>query len=176
MPQLKTPKNISFSPDKTPKQEPIKGEGIWSMTPSWRFCKADVDHDRWSICAGAEKDLIDDECAEGGTSITFSPTGHVCREILKHLISRESMTWGEIMQQSGGRSKGTNSHAIPISSLNRKAQDRINHLKIVNDSIFSLRIGGIKRIFGFINPSDGSMDILWYDRDHSVCKSKKKHT
>ena len=85
------------------------------------------------------------------------------------------MTWQEIEQQSGGRSKGTNSHPIPVDQLTKEARDRLLELQIDDvDELFSLRLEGKVRVFGV--RSGHVMQLLWFDFEHSICESKKKNT
>ncbi|MGL6008008.1 MAG: hypothetical protein ACRC1D_00980, partial [Culicoidibacterales bacterium] len=58
-------------------------------TPVWKFSKIDFEHERWGFTD--QKDLL---------------------TILHKLKSFEGMTLAEIKSQSGGRSRGSNSHYI----------------------------------------------------------------
>ncbi len=83
------------------------------------------------------------------------------------------MTWGEVTSGSGGRTAGTNSHAVPVQNLARKARKRLVEIKQDDlDELFSLRIGGRKRVFGIRD--DPTFHILWYDPHHEVYPSKSR--
>lgn len=89
-------------------------------------------------------------------------------EIIKQLHNFDSMEWEEI--------KGASHHFINVSDLSNIA---INQLKSISqddiEQIFSFRISAKQRIFCL--PLDrGIARLLWYDPNHEVCPSKKKHT
>lgn len=121
--------------------------GWYDKKPSWVFSR--WDKKLWSIdlCDNLQEDLI------------------------KLLISYEGMTWKEIMQSSGGRKNGTNSHFISMNDICSKAQKRAHELYLDIDEIFSLRLGSRKRLFGSIQ--DGVFSIIWYDPNHEICPIKK---
>lgn len=86
-------------------------------------------------------------------------------EILNELINLENMNWNDI--------KHNGSHNIAVESLTeRDPQKKLNDAGY--DEVFSLRLTGRKRIFGILQ--NGVLDILWYDKEHEICKSNKKHT
>ena len=131
-----------------PKKIPKQASTIISyktLHPSWCFSRSDDSSERWSIMQITKNELL---------------------ELKNRLSSYERMTWAEI--------EGDENHFIPIGSMIKDAQDRAYDIKIYQDSLFSLRISGRKRLFGFIQ--EGVFFIIWYDRNHEVCISHKKHT
>lgn len=88
-------------------------------------------------------------------------------EVLKFIQSVEKITWAEIKQTSGGKSKGTNHHSLEFEKFSPEAHVRIQDLNfdhIVGDSLFSLRINNLTRLYGvreqaFFRP-------IWYDPFH----------
>ena len=99
------------------------------------------------------------------------------KEILPKLQGFESMTWIKIMQVSGGKAKGrgTNNHFISVEDLTRKAQNRLVEINQGDvDQLFSLRLGGTKRIYGIRDRR--VLKLLWYDPNHEVCPSSKFRT
>jgi len=123
---------------------------------SWQFSRIDKDHERW----GWSK-LEAQACWEMFTS--------------GHLANIETMTWREIKSASGGKANGTNSHSIPVDQLSKEAQARLTELKLDDqDSIFSMRLTGTLRIFGF--QAGSAFKVLWHDPNHEVCPSQKKNT
>lgn len=93
--------------------------------------------------------------------------GDVLREILQKLQSFESMTWSEI--------EGRRHHSISRETLSKKAQERLEEIHMDDiDEVFSLAIGGTERIFGV--RERGVFKVLWWDPDHQVCPSHKKHS
>ena len=124
-----------------------------SQRPVWSFSKADFGVDKWNFqnCQFKEGD------------------------ILKKLRDFENMTWGEIIQASGGRKNGTNHHFIPFNKMIKNAQRRAEELKILEfEGLFSLRLSGTQRLFGILR--DGIFRIVWFDNNHEICESNKRHT
>ena len=100
---------------------------------------------------------------------------HFCYEILSKLVDYEGMTWNEILNATGGKgSRGTKNHPIEINSLVKTARKRLEELNIVESSLVSLTVGSKGRLWGWI--AEGTMNILWFDPEHEICPSKKKHT
>ena len=88
-------------------------------------------------------------------------------DILPKLRDFESMTWSEIKQAAGGRTKGTNSHTVSVEKLSQKAKNRL--LEIHQDDVkdlFSLRLTGKRRIYGIRDRR--ALKLLWFDKDHTV--------
>ncbi len=98
----------------------------------------------------------------------FYCNGHVAlREVIDGLRPFESMTWGEI--------EGSRHHFISRGSIIAAAQKRLRDTRQDDvDELFSLRLGGKKRVFGI---RDGSvLRLLWWDPKHQICPSVPKHT
>jgi hypothetical protein len=128
-------------------------DSFLSQRPVWSFAKADFGNNKWNFqnCQFKEGD------------------------ILKKLSAFENMTWGEIFQTSGGRTNGTNHHYIPFEKMIKNAQKRAEELKILEfEELFSLRLNGRQRLFGIL--IDGIFRIVWFDNNHEICESNKKHT
>lgn len=88
-------------------------------------------------------------------------------EIIPKLQQYESMTWGEV--------EGAESHFVDVDNCSRKAQKRLGEIDLDDlEQLFSLRIGGKKRIFGWRRES--VFYVLWWDPVHRVFPSPKKHT
>jgi hypothetical protein len=89
------------------------------------------------------------------------------RRVLKRLQDFESMKWGEIL--------GADHHAIPAERLIQKARDRLAEIKQDDaDEVISLHVTGKERVYGI---RDGSaLKLLWWDPEHEICPSEKKHT
>ena len=67
----------------------------------------------------------------------------------------------------------SNNHDDDISKLGKTAQLRLKELGYTDyDKIYSLRLEGKIRIFGF--RTQNYMDIVWVDLDHSVYPLKNK--
>lgn len=89
------------------------------------------------------------------------------REVMEKLHSFETMKQDDITKSG--------SHSIETYNLSKEAKDRLTEIKLDDiDEIMSFRMNGKGRV---ICHSDGSlMRILWWDPDHLVCPSKKRHT
>ena len=87
--------------------------------------------------------------------------------ILSKMRSWETMTWNEI--------EGRRDHSINIDSLSDTAKKRLAEIQLDDiDEVFSLHIDGKKRLFGIRDRN--IFKVLWWDREHQVCPSLKKHT
>lgn len=93
---------------------------------------------------------------------------------LSYLISRlhdlETQTWSDIFKD---RKKH---HPIEVSKLIPEAQKLLTVNREDIDEVFSLHISAKERLFGIIEPGVGVLDIIWWDPEHKICPSNKKHT
>ena len=88
-------------------------------------------------------------------------------QILQKLRQFDTMRWKEI--------EGPDHHAIERDKLSKEAQERLTKIKQDDvDEIFSFHFSGKPRIIG-IRDRD-VVRLLWWDPDHGVCPSVKKHT
>ena len=118
-----------------------------AQAPCWRFGKRKKGNHKWSI-------------SQENWSVWEN-------EILPKLVDFESMTWNEIKN-------GPNSHNVSVGRIIEEAQDDLTANKLIYDEVFSLRLTGKKRIWGFLE--NGVLNIIWYDAEHEICPSLKKHT
>ena len=94
-------------------------------------------------------------------------------KIYPKLLDFEKITWEEIRLQTHSNKGKSNNHEIDITDLCSEAQRRLKILKFDDrDKIYSLRLGGTERIFGFKELN--YLDIIWVDLTHEVCPTKKK--
>ncbi len=88
-------------------------------------------------------------------------------KIIDRLKSFESMTWADIV--------GSDNHSIPIYNLSHGAKKRLSQINIHEiEELFSFHLTGKERIWGI--REEEKCKILWWDPDHLVCPSIKKHT
>lgn len=128
--------------------EKVNADSYLNHNPIWRFYKSDDSHDKWGL----------------KSNCNFN------EELLDRLEDLESMTWSDI--KIGAKKEN---HFINISELCREAQKRItDDLKLDVDQLFSIRVTGRKRLWGILE--QGVFSIIWYDPNHEVCPSLKKHT
>ena len=128
-------------------------EQYYAQCPAWAF--KNTDQEMWAF----SKEHIGE---------------HIWSEILSKLMAFETQTWKDILIVAK-----TNNHSINVSSLNKKAQDRLNENHIEAESIISLRLSGNHRLYGYM--TGRVFNILWFDDNHGdnsscVCRSKLKHT
>ena len=70
---------------------------------------------------------------------------------------------------------GGGSHPVPLSRLCNDAQKRLKAIKHDDvDQLMSFRLSGRQRVWCRMN--NNIMSVLWWDPDHQVCPSTKKHT
>lgn len=95
-------------------------------------------------------------------------------KIYPKLVDFEKITWTNIKEQShmkNGR-KVSNNHYIGFEHLSREAIERLSDLKLDdNDQIYSMRLEGTIRIYGFREQS--TLDIVWVDYNHK--QGKQEH-
>jgi len=116
----------------------------------WRLGRFDSEHRIWGEC-------------------NFTTANDV-RDLLSKMKDYETRTWNEIKTDVGGRCRGNNSHFISIDKLCKDAQKRLEELHLDDvEELYSLRLTGTKRLFGI--RVGASLEILWYDPDHSICPS-----
>jgi hypothetical protein len=89
------------------------------------------------------------------------------QNLLHKIFDSQRLSWQNL--------RDNGSHLVQVSDLCSKAQKRLFELcKDDCDELFSLRVTGCKRIWGI---KDGSiLWLLWWDPEHEVCPSHKKHT
>jgi hypothetical protein len=91
-------------------------------------------------------------------------------EVLKFLADVSRSTWNEIKTQTtGGKNRRKKHHDQPVDGLCKEAQDRLSALhldEIFPGEIFRFRLGGTKRLWGFV--VEGVFYVIWWDRDHKV--------
>jgi hypothetical protein len=88
-------------------------------------------------------------------------------EVREKLRYFESMTLSEIL--------GRNNHLVPVSQLCKDARDRLAQLRLDDlEELLSLHLTGIKRVWGILEHN--VVILLWWDPEHRICPSLKKHT
>jgi len=130
---------------KIPKEDP-KTNSFYGLIPSFSFCKYD----------------------SGAPWATSSDGKPSVDSLFHNLRGVEGMTWGGIIQASGGRTHGTNSHYMPIHKLTKEAQSRAERMGLIGQELFSLRTQNTVRIWGVIEPKTGCFFVIWYDPEHKV--------
>ena len=107
---------------------------------------------------------IDDEGQWGWNNIS-------CPDFLRNIWDKmrnfETMTWGQIL--------GRSHHMIPVNDIIKPAQERLRELKHDDqEELVSFRIGGRERLWAIRSETEAF--LLWWDPNHEICPSPKKHT
>lgn len=93
--------------------------------------------------------------------------GKLLLEIREKLKSFESMKLSEII--------GKDNHPVEVSRLCKRAQDRLDELHLDDiEQLLSLHLTGPKRVWGILEHN--VVILLWWDPNHEICPSLKKHT
>lgn len=89
------------------------------------------------------------------------------QEFLQKIFDSQKLTW-QALRENG-------SHFVEVGTLCPAAQKRLTELqKDEYAELFSLRLTGKNRVWGI---KDGNiLWLLWWDPEHQVCPSHKKHT
>lgn len=152
MSKNKKVKGQSVSGNKNISLQALKTEKYYDKYPKWAFSKCDFEHEKWGVSCN-----------------------HMLDNLLIALRNFEGMSWGEILGATNGRNHNTRSHHVPIENLDDEAVERLKELNLDDyDELCSLAVDGRKRVWGVIN--DGVYNIIWYDLNHEICESKKRHT
>ena len=94
----------------------------------------------------------------------------IWKEIHSKLSEFERKTWKEILIKEKHRN-----HSILVSEICPEAQKRLRKIKQDDiDELVSLRLTGQKRVWGI--KERNILKVLWWDPNHTVCPSPKKHT
>lgn len=116
--------------------------------PVWQLKILDMEHPAWGWKNLSSADLHD---------------------VLSKLKNYETMKWKEI------RANLQYNHYIPTANVHSDAQKRLRELQLDDfEELFRLRLGGKQRVWGILERY--IFKILWWDPDHTVCSSEKKHT
>lgn len=123
MPKVKT------SPTDREVRQGADPDNYLRQTPVWRFSDFDWDGDFGLRSVGTDPVVIR-------------------KHLQKHVASFETMTWSEILRQSGGRSHGNNHHPIEVGKFKKPVRDRLREIGVHADTLFSLRLDQATRLYG----------------------------
>jgi len=109
-------------------------------------------------------DLIDLEGPWGWQNVTREV---LFSEILPKIKNFERRFWTEILNKQN--------HEVPVTEICKEAQKRLKHINCDDiEKLVSLRLTGTQRIWGL--RYNNVFKILWWDPEHKVYPSPKKHT
>jgi len=135
-------------PPKQPQRIAIDPDSYYQKRPAWRISRMEFcDPFGWHILDAKSIDAIREK-----------------------LANFETMTWKEILLDAKKQN-----HTVSVGDLIKEAQDRL--LEIFSeqlDELTCLHLTGKERVWGKID--EGVMELLWWDPEHQVCPSYKKHT
>lgn len=110
--------------------------------------------------------ILDYHGNHGWKDISFG--GHK-EQIFEKLACLETMSWAEI------KNAKKQHHPVSREKLSKQAQQRLMELKQDDiDELFSLRLSGKERVYGVRDQR--VLKLLWWDPNHEIYPSKKKHT
>lgn len=97
------------------------------------------------------------------------------RLFVEKMIVYSCMSWAQIKAQTHDNGKSKN-HLLDTECMSKVAKDRFIQMGLTeySDSIFSLAFNNKLRIVGIRKGKE--FHVLWYDKNHEVCPSVKKHT
>lgn len=108
--------------------------------------------------------LLDHAGRWGWTDLS---SGHI-RKIATSCKGWESMSSGEVFNSSGNK-------PIPWDSFHPDAQKRLRDIELDDyEGLWELRLSGTARLWGLLK--QGIFYIVWWDPNHEVCPSRKRHT
>ena len=109
--------------------------------------------------------MLDTDGPWGWKSCTDS---HFWNVIFGKARSFETMTWTDIL-------RGGNNHQIKVNQICLEAQKRLAEIRQDDiDDLYSFGLMGKPRLWGI---RDGRIfKVLWWDPEHTICPSYKKHT
>ena len=96
-------------------------------------------------------------------------------EVLEKMISYANMTWGGLRRQTHDDGKSKH-HFLDADKLSKNAKERLvaMHLEEEADQIYSIALQNKLRIVGLRDKD--RFHVLWYDPEHDIYPSTKKHT
>ena len=90
--------------------------------------------------------------------------------IHNRLSEIEARTWQEILVHSKKQN-----HTVQTRHIAKSGRDRLSEMGMDDqEELVSLRFTGIERVWGILD--QGVLTVLWWDPNHQVCPSLKKHT
>ncbi|WP_306204112.1 hypothetical protein [Actinoplanes sp. RD1] len=104
------------------------------------------------------------------------PQATAAEEVLNFFCHVGASTWHEVRAQLFSSRSGSHRkhHDQRVDSLCPEARQRIamlNHRQMFGDRIFRFRVGGRKRLWGFVK--GGVFYVLWWDPEHQVYPTGK---
>lgn len=86
--------------------------------------------------------------------------------IKPYLVHPENTKWGTLEMEKYGRFNKTKHHHMPLGGLNEEIQTRWKEIGLEHPEVFTFRITGKKRIWGFRRVNN--YFIVWWDPEHQL--------
>lgn len=98
------------------------------------------------------------------------------KDFLDKMIAYSQMRWAEIKRQTHDQGKSKHHYLKDSRKLSPAARDRLKALNLeeFSDDLFSFALNNTLRIVGL--RLDEHFHVLWYDSEHRIYPSEKKHT
>lgn len=88
-------------------------------------------------------------------------------EVREKLAALETFAWSQLDRRKH--------HRIAVADLSAAAKKRLETINQDEvDALYSLRLAGAERLWVILHGN--VCYLLWWDPDHTVCPSKRKHT
>lgn len=97
------------------------------------------------------------------------PEQSLIQELFERFAELEGMTWGEA-QRAPDFFKTEDIGGCPNTAVQKRLMEEYQGL----DSLGRFRVGGKKRLWGVRDAHE--FHVIWWDPEHEVWPSKKKHT
>jgi hypothetical protein len=128
-------------------------ESFYDKNPSWSFSRCDFTHPLWGM--DNHQDTLS--------------------HIIHFMAETEKIRWSEIFTTTAGKSRGTRNHPVNVDEIIKTAQERWREMKLDEyDTLHSLRLSSTGRLWGIMQ--NGVFFIIWYDPEHEIFPSEKRHT
>lgn len=109
----------------------------------------------------------------GGPFCITTITPEHFAELIDRIKSFETMSYNEVFNGGSGMGKSYEVAKIP----NTQARNRLTELKLDDQTEISrLHISGRRRLYGFMPNGGPDFYALWWDPEHVIWPSLKKHT
>lgn len=108
------------------------------------------------------------------------PSAADAAELVEFLRLMAQSTWAEIeSMRTGGKDRHKKHHdqevdAPPFDPQAVKDLEKAKLGQEFGETMFRFRLGGEKRLWGFRDQA--IFHVVWWDPDHEVCRSEKRHT
>ncbi|MEK8020615.1 MAG: hypothetical protein VSS75_027425 [Candidatus Parabeggiatoa sp.] len=146
------------------RKSPIKTVQIKNPSEQWKtqlgkLPSSDIDKPVWQFS------LLDWEGPWGWRDVKANQW----QQILQKLGHFETRTWADI------KSDGNNHTVLIQKNPNSEVLKRLTEIHLDDiEELFSLRLSGKERLWGILD--NHIFKILWWDPNHEVWPSTKKHT